>query len=323
MGVIKYTEDFIKNFVEETGYLFLGFDENGYNGVKSKIIVWCKNPNHKPYRVSFENFKGKGKNKGTRCKQCYEENRFWSEEKIIKYIENNGYKVLEILSGYGQNTRLKIWCGNLNHEPYEICFANFKGRSNRKGNRCPKCSLEQARINKTIWTEENIKLYVENRGYIFIKIVEYNYNKSKILIWCGNKAHEYWETRFDTFYSGYNCPQCNESRGEKEVEAFLNKYSIDFKVQYIFNDCKFYKHLPFDFYLPKYNCCIEYDGEQHFKIVKWFGGLDGFIDRKIRDTVKNEYCKSNNIKIIRIPYYSFNNIENILIKELKLNKIKN
>ena len=81
MGVIKYTKEFIKNFVEENNYEFIGFDEDGYRGIESKIIVWCKNINHEPYKVSFRNFKGTGKNKGTRCKQCYNENRFWSNEK--------------------------------------------------------------------------------------------------------------------------------------------------------------------------------------------------------------------------------------------------
>lgn len=32
----------------------------------------------------------------------------------------------------------------------------------------------------------------------------------------------------------------------------------------------------------------------------------------IRDNIKTEYCKDNNITLIRIPYWDFNNIENIL-----------
>ena len=54
---------------------------------------------------------------------------------------------------------------------------------------------------------------------------------------------------------------------------------------------------------------------QHYEIVEWFGGFDGFVDRKIRDTVKDIYCKENNIKLIRIPYWEMNNIEKILDKE--------
>lgn len=74
----------------------------------------------------------------------------------------------------------------------------------------------------------------------------------------------------------------------------------------------------FDFYLPKYNCCIEYDGRQHFEIIERFGGLDGFINTKFRDTYKNWYCEKNNIKMIRISYKDYENIEEILNKEFKL-----
>ena len=38
------------------------------------------------------------------------------------------------------------------------------------------------------------------------------------------------------------------------------------------------------------------------------------------DNIKNQYCKDNNIKLVRIPYWEFDNIENILEKELKLNR---
>ena len=42
------------------------------------------------------------------------------------------------------------------------------------------------------------------------------------------------------------------------------------------------------------------------------------MNLKHRDSIKTRYCKDNNIKLIRIPYWEFNDIEKILIKELKL-----
>jgi hypothetical protein len=76
--------------------------------------------------------------------------------------------------------------------------------------------------------------------------------------------------------------------------------------------------LKFDFYLPDYNYCVEYDGELHYQVSRYCGGFDKFVDGIIRDTVKNEYCKKNNVKLIRIPYWDFNRIEEILKKELGL-----
>ena len=58
----------------------------------------------------------------------------------------------------------------------------------------------------------------------------------------------------------------------------------------------------FDFYLTKHNICVEYDGIQHFESVEYFGGEQVFNETKIRDEIKNEYCKNNNIHLIRISY---------------------
>lgn len=48
------------------------------------------------------------------------------------------------------------------------------------------------------------------------------------------------------------------------------------------------------------------------KIIDHFGGLEGFINTKIRDTIKNEYCKNNNINLVRIPYNCIDKIDDIL-----------
>ena len=48
--------------------------------------------------------------------------------------------------------------------------------------------------------------------------------------------------------------------------------------------------------------CIEYDGEQHFKAVDHFGGQEGLRIRQLHDKIKTEYCKDNNILLLRIKY---------------------
>ena len=69
-----------------------------------------------------------------------------------------------------------------------------------------------------------------------------------------------------------------------------------------FKGCKSKKLLQFDFYLPKYNILIEYDGIQHYKPVGFFGGKKEFKETQMRDNIKNKYCKDNNINLIRIRY---------------------
>jgi very-short-patch-repair endonuclease len=113
-----------------------------------------------------------------------------------------------------------------------------------------------------------------------------------------------------------SCPQCsNKSNGEHIIFDILKTYNISFETEKTFDDCKDILNLRFDFYLPEYNCCIEYDGKQHFNPVDYFGGEESFLKSQKRDEIKNQYCKKNNIKLIRIPYTDINNINYNYIME--------
>lgn len=92
------------------------------------------------------------------------------------------------------------------------------------------------------------------------------------------------------------------SGGEKYIETILDEFKINYIPQKRFKDCKRIKPLPFDFYLPDKNTCIEYDGRQHEIPIEHFGGEKSFKDRQENDRIKNEYCRKNNITLIRIPY---------------------
>ena len=69
-----------------------------------------------------------------------------------------------------------------------------------------------------------------------------------------------------------------------------------------FKQCKNKRQLPFDFYLPDYNICIEFDGRQHYKSIEYFGGEKHLEYVQYNDKIKTEYCLNNNINLIRIKY---------------------
>ena len=106
------------------------------------------------------------------------------------------------------------------------------------------------------------------------------------------------------------------SSGEQEISRILNKYSIKFIFNYRFQD-KIVKTKPFDFKIYDKNICIEYDGQQHFH-MQFDKTLLDLMNQHYIDNLKTQFCKNKNIKLIRIPYWKFNNIEEILIKELDL-----
>ena len=67
---------------------------------------------------------------------------------------------------------------------------------------------------------------------------------------------------------------------------------------------------------------IEYDGVQHFKPIDYFGGDATLQAAQYRDSIKDEYCKENNIPFIRFNYkQSENDIKDLLLKQLKKMKL--
>lgn len=114
------------------------------------------------------------------------------------------------------------------------------------------------------------------------------------------------------YLSGCGCPVCNESKGEKQVRWYLEQQNIIYNPQHRFPNCRCINTLPFDFYLPKHNLCVEYDGKQHFEPIDYFGGEEAFKILQQHDGIKNHFCKENNIKLVRISYLEEDRICEIL-----------
>ena len=111
---------------------------------------------------------------------------------------------------------------------------------------------------------------------------------------------------------GVGCPICKQSTGEAKVRKFLEDNHIEFKQQYSFKGCKDKNHLIFDFYILSKNLCIEYDGKQHFNSIEFFGDKQGLEGTQRRDLIKNNYCRENNIGLLRISYLQVEEISQIL-----------
>ena len=113
---------------------------------------------------------------------------------------------------------------------------------------------------------------------------------------------------------------CLVSYWNMYIQQFLEKQKIKYKPEYIvYIDDKYYRY---DFYLPQYNLCIEYDGIQHYEPVRFYGDSIEEDERKFKitqehDEIKNRYCEENNINLLRIPYWESKNIETIIINRLQ------
>ena len=216
-------------------------------------------------------------------------------------IHNDKYDY-SLVEYKNNSTKVKIICSK--HGIFEQT-----PNSHLSGKKCYLCDGNIKHTNNS-FIEKSRKIHSDKYDY---SLINYINSQTKVKIIC--PIHGVFEQRPNDHIIGkQGCPICNESKGEKEIRNILNENNIKFESQKIFDKCKYKRKLPFDFYLPDYNICIEYDGKQHYKPIDYFGGEKELEKNKIRDKIKNNYCKNNNIKLLRIKYNDNDNI---------IDKIKN
>lgn len=119
-----------------------------------------------------------------------------------------------------------------------------------------------------------------------------------------------------------SCGCIKKSTGEIRVEQLLEENKIFYAEQYcIYINPKEYPYF-FDFVVfndkKEIQYLIEYDGKQHFSYTNYkttWNTKENFERTQLRDSVKNQWCKDNNIPLIRIPYW---HLKDLCIKDLKL-----
>lgn len=126
-----------------------------------------------------------------------------------------------------------------------------------------------------------------------------------------------------------SCGCRTQSLGEEVVEKILLVNNFNYAKEYLIQvrQEKIYQHhkARFDFAIfDKENNLkyfIEYDGLQHFKENVRENGFgwnrrEAFEKTKERDELKNQWCKNNNIPLIRIPYTHLNDLclEDLLLE---------
>ncbi len=173
-----------------------------------------------------------------------------------------------------------------------------------QGRRCPICSKISLSLKKKFdvgfihkqLQKENFKLISK----------KYSNAKQKILIECPKKHRHY--ITYDKWKRGQRCKTCTKlnkgSIGEKLVETQLKK--VSFQKEFIIPECKNIKPLPFDFAIfnseKKLVFLIEFNGEQHYKPIKKFGGKKAFHAQVFRDNIKKNFCLKNKIPLLIIKF---------------------
>lgn len=187
-----------------------------------------------------------------------------------------------------------------------------------RGHKCYFCSYEE-RANNLMHSSEYVKSIIESyNDNKLLNPKDYSgSNVHNLKIECGSCGNIYI-TSFSDYISNMQirCKSCanKESVAERRIREFLTCNKINFEQEKIFDNCRDIRRLPFDFYLPKYNLIIEFDGQHHF----YETGRGNYESTKKHDEIKNQYCKNNNIDLLRIPYWDGNDLEKIIAKQLNL-----
>lgn len=190
------------------------------------------------------------------------------------------------------------------------------------GNRCPKCALrkvaDKTRKPHDVFESEIYDIY----GDTFKIIDKYINRDTKIRI-KHNKCGKTCKVAPRTLYHGYRCQYCqsdNVSFGETQIQEYLESHHLSYQRNYRIPECKNKVSLPFDFAVfetnGKLKMLIEYDGEQHYFPIDFWGGKDGLRYRKQNDQIKTSYCIKNKIPLIRISFKQLYQIEEILSDNL-------
>jgi hypothetical protein len=210
-------------------------------------------------------------------------------------------------------TRMKCTCTKHNVQSNKTMQEILSGKG------CYLCGIEKL-SNSSFLTIEEYQKKVELKNPD-ITVLEYKGQRSDAYFECKLCGHKWHGSAAGMIMHGTSCPNCcHYYIGEKAIKDLLEKWGYKYITQYRFKDCKDQRSLPFDFYLPEFNTCIEYDGIYHFE--NRFNSLETV---KKHDEIKTNYCKNNKIKLIRIncfdediEYSLFDKmVKNGLIREIK------
>lgn len=244
-----------------------------------------------------------------------ESHRLTNEEFIDKARKVHGKKYDYSLVDY-KDTKTPVVIICKKHGPFKQ-IANY----HLCGNGCQECYEEKRGQFSLITFEEFVRraTLVHGDAYIYSS-VDYKKTKEKTKIYC-KKCGQYFQQTPHNHVMGQGCPHCNFSNGERAVELSLKQLGIEFEAQYRidYKDGVVVKRggIYVDFYIPSKKTFIEFNGVQHYKPCKRFGGNKSFERQVKRDKILRDYCKEKGYTLIEIPFSEIKNTESILAEAFR------
>jgi len=254
---------------------------------------------------------------GNGCKKCEVDRQRLNREDFISRSDIIHKRKYDYSKVYYKSTpeKVQIIC------PKHGDFWQRAG-DHLKGANCPTCGHMATAKGLTLTQEEFIdKARNIHRDKYDYSLVKYKKSKVKVCIICSTHG-KFFQSPGDHL-QGKGCIKCNFSKGELAISDWLQDNNFEYEHQYSYPDLRGRGNqiLAFDFYVSNKNLLVEFDGEQHFKPVRFNGissekAIKNFKKTKYNDALKNQYCNKNSIPLLRISYEKSKVIPEILADEL-------
>lgn len=297
---INATRDSLDQFISKARKIH--FDKYTYDLVKyvnsiTKVKILCNDCNNTFLLNPNQHLLGVG------CRVCANLNKKSNKEEFVKkskkiYGDKFNYDLVEYIDC---KTSVKILCNDCNN----IFLRPPNDHLRNKG--CFHC--------KKFTTQQFVLKAKEVHGDKYsYDLSDYKRMRIKVKIFC-KSCNKIFEQTPDCHLRGHGCRCFTEYKGERKISLYLDKNHVEFTKQKMFSSLRYILPLKYDFYLSELNLIIEYDGEGHYQ-AKFGSTLEqkqkNLEDCQLRDKIKDEWAKANNIPLLRIPYWDFERIEKLL-----------
>ena len=292
----------LETFKQVHGDLYNYDQVQQYTGIQNKITILCRQ--HGPFKQTpHSHLKGHG------CPRCGTERAAATHRSNTEEFIEKAQKVHKDVYLYDRvdyrhcQKPIELICKQ--HGVFEQTpTAHLEGQG------CPRCGVERRvdvlRSNTEEFIEKAQKVHKD--VYLYDR-VDYRHCQKPIELIC--KQHGVFEQTPAHHLVGKGCPYCRISRGERAVASWLDAHNVAYATEWTDHNCIAIRAVArFDFYLPKHNTIIEYDGEQHFKpLTSWFGNKQTKREAaaKLRevqqvDAKKTTWAVDNGYTMIRIRF---------------------
>ena len=209
------------------------------------------------------------------------------------------------------------------------CGKKYRGYISQVANNnlvCFECRTELSAQHRTVYKEGSVVVNKNGDSFLFYKELDSTRDSEghprRVGIFIPLEQDfglkEPFEAQLSTLISGAITGK-NFSKGARKIANVLDKMGIPYEQECTFDDLvgvdKNHR-LKFDFKIPlsDRDVFLEYDGEQHYHPVAFFGGEESYRRLKKYDSLKDDYIRNRpNSVLYRIPYYDESKIDSYYI----------